>query len=152
MFALPPLANEPVISLPTARLLGAVTVAAAITGSLWVGVTLMLGQASAVQTAGLVAAAIVAAVTIAGLLAITPWKTRPISAWMTFWLAGMVIRMLATPALTFLLYSAIPLNAPALTLSVAIVYLVVLMTEAIVVARHVGRADQNPVAPRPHSQ
>jgi hypothetical protein len=60
---------------------------------------------------------------------------------MTLWLAAMVIRMLATPAITFLLYFAVPApgGAAALALAVAAVYLVVVLTEAIVVARHVGR-------------
>jgi glucan phosphoethanolaminetransferase (alkaline phosphatase superfamily) len=139
--------NEPVLSLPTSRLVTAVALAAAMTGSIWVGVCLILRQSSGVQIAGLLAAAVVLAVSIAGILAITPWKTRPISTWMTLWLAGMVIRMLATPAITFVLYFAVPAPTPgdsggaaALALAVALVYLVVVLTEAIVVARHVSKA------------
>jgi hypothetical protein len=132
--------NEPVLSMPTSRLVMGVLIAAGLTGAAWVGICLVIGQTAAIQAAGLVGAGVVAVVAAIGIVATTPWKTRPVTGWMTMWLAGTVIRMLATPAVTFLLYSAIPLNAMALTLSVAIAYLVVVLTEATIVARHVGRA------------
>jgi hypothetical protein len=140
--------NELVLALPTSRLLTAVVLAAALTGATWVGVCLILHQSSEVQSAGLIAAAVVAMVSVAGILAMMPWRARPISSWMTLWLAGMVIRMLAVPAITFLLYFAAPApgssgssgGAAALALAVAAAYLVVVLTEAIVVAVHVGKA------------
>ncbi len=134
--------NDPTLALPTQRIIGAILLAAAFTGSAWVGVTLVLKKDSSVQTAGLVGAAVVAVVCVLGLLAIIPWKPRPISMWMTMWLFGTVVRLFATPALTFLLYSAVPLNAMALTLSVALAYLTVLLTETAVIARHVSRVTQ----------
>jgi hypothetical protein len=132
--------NEPTLAMPAGRIVAAILVAAGMTGSGWVGITLALGKDVAVQTAGLAGAALVAIVGVLGVLAMAPWKHRPISMWMTFWLAGTLVRMLATPALTFLLYSAAPLNAMALTLAVAVAYLIVLLTETAVIARSVGRA------------
>jgi hypothetical protein len=132
--------NEQTLAMPTSRLVMGVLLAAGLTGAAWVGICLVIiGQTAAIQAAGLVGAGVVAVVAAMGIVAMTPWKTRPVTGWMTMWLAGTVIRMLATPAVTFLLYSAIPLNAMALTLSVAIAYLVVVLTEATIVARHVGR-------------
>jgi hypothetical protein len=139
--------NEPVLALPTSRLLTAVVLAAALTGATWVGVCLILHQSSGVQYAGLIAAAVVAMVSLGAILAMMPWRSRPISSWMTLWLAGMVIRMLAVPAITFLLYFAAPApgssgssGGAVLALAVAAAYLVVVLTEAIVVAVHVGKA------------
>ena len=113
--------NEPCLSLPTSRLVTSIALAAALTGSTWVGVAVILRQSSGAQMAGLLAAAVVAIVAIGGILAIGPWKTRPVGTWMSLWLAGMVIRMLATPAITFLLYFAVPVNAAALALAMALV-------------------------------
>jgi hypothetical protein len=134
--------SEPTLTLPTGRIIAAMLLAAAFTGSAWVGIALALKMDATVQTAGLVGVAIVAVVCVLGLLAITPWKPRPVSTWMTLWLAGTVLRLFATPALTFLLYFAAPLNALAVTLSVALAYLIVLLTETAVIARHVSRVTQ----------
>jgi len=51
----------------------------------------------------------------------------------------MLARLFITPAITYLLYSAASLNAMALALSVGLAYLAVLLAEAIVLARHVGK-------------
>ncbi len=137
MFAALP--NEPTFSLPTSRMLVAICMAAAIVGSTWIAITALLGQPVSVQWAGLIGAGVVLLVSVLGVMAMGPWKTRPASMWMTLWLAGMLVRMFAAPALTFLLYSALPLNAMALTLSVAVAYLIVLLTETATLARHVNR-------------
>jgi hypothetical protein len=133
------LPNETTFSLPAARLVWAVVTAAGLIGSGWMGATIVLGQPVEVQWAGLIGAGVVLVVSVLGILAMAPWKTRPASMWMTLWLAGTLVRMLAAPALTFLLYSALPLNAMALTLSVAVAYLFVLLTETAVIARHVSK-------------
>jgi hypothetical protein len=72
-------------------------------------------------------------------LAMTPWKTRPMTDWWTMWLGAMVLRLLATPALAYLLYSAAPLSPEAMCLAVAASYLAALLAEAVGIARHVGR-------------
>jgi hypothetical protein len=132
--------NDPTLAMPTGRIVVGILLAAALAGSGWVGVALALKQPAGVQTAGLMGAAVVALVAVLGVLAMTPWKVRPIGSWMTLWLAGTVVRMLATPAFTFLLYSAVPQNAMALTLSVAVAYLTVLLTETAIIAWHVKKA------------
>ena len=132
--------NEAIFALPTTRLLMSVALAAALTGAGWVAIAIMLGQPADVQWAGLMGAAVVLVVCVLGVLAMAPWRARTASTWMTFWLAGTVLRMLAAPALTFLLYSATPLNAVALTLAVAVAYLIVLLTETVTIAHSVSRA------------
>lgn len=131
--------TEPIFALPARLLLLSVALAACFTGAVWVAVALLLSQPPDVQWAGLTGAGVVLLVSEAGVLAMTPWRARPASMWMTLWLAGMVVRMLAVPALTFLLYFAAPLNAMALTVAVALAYLIVLLTETVTLARHVGR-------------
>lgn len=133
------LPNESTFSLPGARLAWCVAGTSALVGSAWLAVTILMGQPADVQWAGLAGAGVVLVVSVLGILSLSPWKTRPASVWMTLWLAGTVVRMLAAPALTFVLYSALPLNAMALTLSVAATYLVVLLTETALIARHVSR-------------
>lgn len=135
------LPNEPTFALPTSRMMLAIGIAAALVGSIWVTITALLGQPVSVQWAGLIGAGVVLLVSVLGVIAMGPWKTRPASMWMTLWLAGMLVRMLAAPALTFLLYSALPMNAIALTLSVAVAYLIVLLTETATLARYVSRSS-----------
>jgi|SRR5688572_926670 len=132
--------NEATFALPTLRLLMSVALSAALSGAGWVAVTLALGQPVDVQWAGVMGAGVVLVVCLLGVLAMAPWRARPTSTWMTLWLAGTVLRMLAAPALTFLLYSATPLNAVALTLAVAVAYLIVLLTETVTIAHSVSRA------------
>ena len=134
-----PFDKEPSIALPGAAMVSAMLAAAAIVGLVWLLITRLGGWASDVQTTGLIGAAIAGGVGVFGILIIGPAKTRPISTWMNLWLAAMVARLFITPAITYLLYSAASLNATALALSVGSAYLAVLLAEAIVLARHVGK-------------
>ena len=132
--------NEPTFALPAGRLVVSVALAAAIVGCAWVAIAILLHQPGDVQWAGLAGAGVVLLVNVLGILAMAPWKARPASTWMTLWLAGTLVRMVAAPALTFLLYFSAPLNAMTLTLAVALAYLVVLLTETATIAHHVSRA------------
>lgn len=127
------------IALPTLQLLLFVPLAAAIVGGSWAGIVKMLGYSNETAVAGLAGAGVVAVVTLASVLVMTPWKRRPMDLWMTFWLAGTVVRLLVTPIAAFLLYSAALLPAEPLALAVATAYLVTVLTETAVLARHVGR-------------
>ena len=89
--------------------------------------------------AGVAGSAIVAVVTVASLIAMGPWRTRPISTWMQLWLAGTVVRLLTVPVVTYVLYSATSLRAAPLALGVGLTYVLTLIAEAAVLARHVGR-------------
>jgi len=144
--------SEPAITLPTGLLIGAVLGTAVLASSGWVVVTRLGGWAADVQVAGLAAGAVVALTGVLGTLVMKPWRARPISWWTTMCMVGMVTRLILTPALTFVLYSAVSLNAAALSLSVALAYLLVVVAEAAVLAGHVGqtlypRADRGKLAP-----
>lgn len=127
------------ITLPTFSLLTLVPLASLIIGLTWYFITIWTGRDTSTAIAGPAGAGVVAVVAVISILVMTPWKSRPMDLWMTFWLAGTVVRLLVTPAGAFLLYSATPLPASALALSVALAYLVTVLTESIVLARHVRK-------------
>jgi hypothetical protein len=91
---------------------------------------------------GMTGVVVTAAVALLGLAVMTPWKPRPMADWMTMWLGGTLFRLLGTPTVLFLLYSAAspPLAAKPLALSVALTYLVMLLAEAGALALHVRRS------------
>lgn len=126
------------LKLPTAQLMVLVPLSALITGGLWAAIISMLGYDTATITAGAAGSAVVAAVMLISVLVLTPWKSRPMDLWMTVWFGGLVLRLVATPVGAFLLYSATSLPAEPLALAVATAYLVTVLTETAVLARHVG--------------
>lgn len=130
-------------------LLTVVPAAALVTGLAWYAVTRLVGPWQDAALTGLMGAIVVAAVAAVSVVAMTPWKRRPMADWMSWWLAGTVVRLLVTPACAFLLYSAARLEAEPLALSVATAYLVTVLTETAVLARHVGR--QSPAHRSPTS-
>jgi len=141
--------REAAIIPPIAILLRTVIGVSILAGLLWAAAARVGGWPQAVQTAGMVGAAVVGGVGTFTLVIMSisgGGRPRPISWWMTMWLASTVIRLFVTPVLTFVLYFAAFLNAAALTISVALVYLAVLLAEAIVLARHVSRVLY-PVSP-----
>ncbi len=135
--------GEPFIALPTRRLLLAVCAAAAATALMWAVVATAIGpigQNPGPQIVeGAAGAAVVAVVGILGVLLIRPWKKRAMSSWTTMWLAATVMRLLLTPALAYLLYSAAPLSLTPLMLSVAVTYVIVQSSEAAALALHLKR-------------
>lgn len=108
-------------------------------GLVWYAVTSMVEPWRSAALTGQLGSVVVAVVAALAIVAMTPWRPRPMIDWMTWWLAGTVVRLLVTPAGAFLLYSAARLEAEPLTLSVAMTYLVTVLTETAVLARHVGR-------------
>ena len=130
--------GEPTIALPTGRLVLTVCAAATATASAWIAVTALLGR-PADLAAGPAGAALVAGITIAGVLTMRPWKTRPIGDWMTLWLAALVGRLLLTPLLAYLLYSATQFGLVPLMLSVAVSYVIVQIGEASALAVYLKR-------------
>jgi hypothetical protein len=132
--------DQPVIPLPTSRLLGAVLGTSALVGLIWILISAVLGHEGQIVLAGLAAAIIVGACTAAGLLVITPWRPRPVSQWVSLWLAQTVVRLLVTPLVSFLLYSAAPLGAIPLALAVGLTYLAAVLSEAGVVRRYLQRS------------
>lgn len=130
--------REPIIELPTGRLVvtGVVAGAAALAG--WATATAVLGRPELI-IGGAAGVVLVTVLTIGSLLVLRPWKPRRVTGWANLWLAALVGRLLLTPALAYLLYSATPLDLVPLMLSVAVTYLVVQLTEAAILALHLKR-------------
>jgi hypothetical protein len=87
---------------------------------------------------GVLGTAVVAAFALAGIILIRPWRDRPVSEWMTWWLALTVFRVLLTPVGAWVLYSAASsgLNPKAFALAVGLTYLTTVVAEALVVSVH----------------
>ncbi len=130
--------REPVTALPTQRLVVTALVAAALTALGWAGVTVLTGRHGLI-TAGAAGAVLVAGISIGSVLLIRPWQPREIGTWANLWLAALVGRLLFTPALAYLLYSATQLSLTPLMLSVGVTYVVVQISEAAALAAHLNR-------------
>jgi hypothetical protein len=136
--------QEPTLALPTRRMLLAIAAASVATvlgwAALgWTAVASVAMPQREVLVAGASGAAVVAAVSITGVLVIRPWRTRAVSAWTTAWLAAMVLRLVVTPAVAYVLYSATALSLTPLMLSVAVTYVIVQVSEAAAVALYLKR-------------
>ena len=144
-----PVHREPVMAMPTRLLLSAMVVTSLLVTGLWSAVVAIGPWGSVEFKSGLIGIGTTAAMAIVGLLVMTPWKQRPMGDWMTLWLAGTVFRLLGTPVVLYLLYSAASAagSAPAvkpLALSVALTYLVMVLAEAGIIASHVRRLLPSP--------
>lgn len=128
-----PTTEQPAIALPTGPLLATMLGTSLLTGGLFALASWALGRDEA--AAGLAAAAVVAFCTIAGLLAIAPWKRRPLQMWLSAWLGQMLLRLALMAVTTWLLYSATSLAAMPLALAVGVTYLVTVVSEAAVLRR-----------------
>ena len=129
--------EEPIIALPVGRLLAAIIGAAAVTTLGWLAVVRVAGLDGGVTVAGVAGAALVVVTSAAIALAMRPWRSRPVGSWANLWLGALVARLLLTPALAYLLYSAAPLSGTPLLLSVATTYVIVQLSEAVVLALHI---------------
>jgi hypothetical protein len=118
-------------------LLGAIVAATA--GATLVAGLVALGAGGAVGAAVL-GALCSGAVALLGGVILRAAGARPAIDWLTLWLAATVVRMLLTPVVAVLLYSALPLPPKAFFLAVAGSYLACLAAETVVLARSAGRA------------
>jgi len=134
-----PATKEPIITLPIGRMVGSIVGLSALTYAGWLTVVWLGGFGVEAVVAGLAGAALVAAVGVAAALMMRPWRPRPVSEWMTWWLGGIVVRLLVTPPAAYLLYSATSLSGTPLLLAVAITYVIVQCGEAAVLALHIQR-------------
>lgn len=132
--------QELVLAWPGWRLIGTIAGVAALCASAWLAAPRLGPWDAEVAVAGVAGAVLVGALTIVALLAVWPWKVRPMSTWMNLWIGGTVLRLLLIPAATYLLYSATSLSATALALSVGLTYVLTLFAEAAVLALYVRRA------------
>ncbi len=134
-----PTSKEPTIALPTARTVGSIVGLSALTAVGWLAVVWVGEFGSKAGTAGVAGAAVVAVVSIAAALMMRPWRPRLLSSWVSWWLGGILVRLLVTPAAAYLLYSATSLSGTPLLLSVATTYVIVQCGEAAVLALHIKR-------------
>ena len=131
-------AREPVTTLPTARLVKTVVVATIAALAAWSLVVAATGRVPTIAPAA-AGATLVAAISILSLVVIQPWKPRAVGTWANLWLAALVGRLLFTPPLAYLLYSATPLSLTPLMLSVAATYVIVQISEAAALAVYIKR-------------
>jgi len=130
--------REPVTALPTLRMVLTVIGAGLATIAGWTAVTMLTGRTSTIVPAA-AGVTLVTGISTLSLLAIGPWKPREMGTWANLWLAALVGRLLLTPALAYLLYSATPLSLTPLMLSVGVTYVVVQVSEAAAVAASLKR-------------
>ncbi|MCI0366075.1 MAG: hypothetical protein L0Y44_01980 [Phycisphaerales bacterium] len=129
------------VKLPTGMLLGGVIGAVAlVAGACW-AIDLVWSMGGQAAISGLIGAASVGVVAVGGVLIMTPWKSRAMADCLTMWLGATVFRLLLTPVLVYLLYSAISpaLAVKPLVLSVASSYFLALLAEAAILASHIRR-------------
>lgn len=151
---------EPRIRLPGTAMILAAVGAGVIASAIAAWLTVRLGSGapatapapSAVSTAAsnavaadpvrssLLGSAVAVVVTVAGIVVLMPWRTRPAGTWATIWLAGTVGRLLITPLVALAVYSATPVAMDPYLLSLAGSYLACLAAEVAVSARGVARA------------
>jgi hypothetical protein len=130
---------EPSLALPTWRMLLTIGAGTVATFLGWAVVTSIVAPGREILGAGGAGAVTVAAVSVLAVLVICPWRIRPVSAWINWWLGAMVLRILLTPVVAYLLYSATALGLTPLMLSVAATYVVVQVSEAAAVAHYLKR-------------
>ncbi len=131
--------ESPAIVLPTGMLITAVLAACSIVSVFWIGIAWQMGWDNQVIIAGPVGGAAVALTGILGVLIMTPWRPRDMGMWMTMWMAATVLRLLLTPALAYLLYSATSLSGTALGLAIVFSYFLALLAEWVVLDRHINK-------------
>lgn len=137
---------EPILSLSTARLLGAVMASTAILGAAWwIGAT-ALNRSSDEQRAGMVGIALVGVVAIVCTLLMSPSKPRKAGDWINVWLGGTVARLLLTPLAGFLLHSLVPMDARAFTLAIGTAYFTTVLAEAAVATQSL-KSQAQPLPP-----
>jgi len=131
--------GDRVTALPFARLAGWSSGAAALAGIVWFGVAKIAGFSGGDASIGLWGAVIASAAMTCGLVIMGPWVARPVSLWLTLWLAGTLVRFAVALGLSWVLYSATSVSPWALLAAVGGCYVVALMTEVIVLARFMNR-------------
>ena len=142
-----PLQEEPRLRLPTGAILCMALIGAIGVAALWGALGAMFFRPMWGKV-GLLAGLVTFVAAALSTLATVPWIPKPASTAGLVWIAGSALRGGASAALGFLLYSAPPFGwsedlakgAAPFLLAVATGYLVVLILEVAVIARHVLRA------------
>ncbi|MBX3373293.1 MAG: hypothetical protein KF817_05610 [Phycisphaeraceae bacterium] len=121
--------RPPEFALPTARLVAVVWTSTAFAGAAWTLVMLMRGATGWDLATGALGALVVGLGATTGLLAIRPWRPRPLDRWPAVWMGASGVRLLVTLGIGLLLYSATPSGTVHLWFSVAIAYAATLVGE-----------------------
>jgi len=132
------------VTLPTAALIGAASVAAITAGAAWALFAFVFGQGMSGALVGLAAGGLVAVSATLGLCAIMPWRPRQLGQWPAVWVAGSFLRMAITLGGTFLLYSATPFGGRTLWFAVMVAYLAAMAGETRVYALSMRRFTPSP--------
>lgn len=141
-------AAERKATLPTASFLIVIWATAAAAGAAFAAGALLLGFGGAAAVNGLAGAGVVAGAASLVIFALRPWRPRALLNWPVVWVAASFVRLLATLAGTYLLYSATHLGGRSLWMAVALAYLAVMFGETRVYAMSMRRfAPPAPLAP-----
>jgi hypothetical protein len=125
--------------LPTTTLLVGNLLVGLLIGALWAGITMLLGLEREITLAGLTEIGLVTVVGIAAIFAMTPWKMRPATGWLTTIFTVELVRLAATIGLTVLLYSATRMAPKALLVSAFSAFVGILIIETTITARSLGQ-------------
>ncbi len=127
----------PPLRIPWMMVLSAFTAAGVLTAVAWGFLAPLWGW----ESWSMAVRAFLAVVPIAifGWVITLPWRPRPAVDWITIWLAGTVVRLLATPVLCLAIYSRTPCDSREFVAAVGAVYFVVLMTEVGAIAANLPR-------------
>ncbi len=131
--------REPNISLPTTRMLLAIFLSSLAACLAWMAVVKLGDFEPGTMAAGPAGAGLVMVIGFLVVVLMQPWRSRLVGDWVNIWLAGIIGRLLITPAAAYLLYSATPLSGSPLLLSVATSYVIVQIGEAAVLSLHLKR-------------
>jgi hypothetical protein len=101
-----PNSAELALALPTGRLLLIPAVACLLVGAGWAGVTMLVGGALQAALGALLASASAAGAAVVSMLAIGPWRRRPLIRWPFVFLVGTLLQTLLTLLGGLLLYFA----------------------------------------------
>ena len=129
--------KEPNISLPTSKMILAIFMSSLAACLGWMLVVKLGDFEAGTMAAGPAGAGLVLAIGILVVILMRPWRRRLLGDWVNIWLAGIIGRLLITPAAAYLLYSATSLSGTPLLLSVATTYVIVQCGEAAVLALHI---------------
>lgn len=134
-----PSGDEPLITLPTLRLIWAIVIACAAGAGLWAVGAMVLGYGPTVAGTGAIGSALALVFSVGAVLLLMPWIARPASTGLLLWLGADLLAMLLTIAAAYLLYSATFLASHPLLLGVVLTYFIVLPAKVMVIASHMRR-------------
>lgn len=123
------------VSLPTRQVMLAMLGMAVVLTAIVAAAAWIMGTPADLSSA-LAGSGVATAASLVGVLAIRPWRARPIIRWPLSWLAGSGLAFIAAIVGSYLLYSATPLGSDWLWVSMAATYFAVLLAKSRAYANH----------------